>query len=333
MPTRFTRTLILSSLWLACGRPAPGPTIAGRTAPVAAPTAPRAEPAGAPGSATQPAETCEVAVGVDLPGLTGVLTHTGTPGHPIALFGLLDRDLLASVSALGVDPERDFTRALVCRPARKGWDPTELGMRVHGRFPSDLVSKVALRLGLRPGDAGGIPIFSRGRLAIAQRGDAIVLATNPELLRATVNAAVLSPLPRAGSVVSAVLTGRTLQDVFSGRKGNRLAETNSVTRLTGELSADGSHFDVRVTVASKKDAERLTAMVAQLMDDLRTRAQHTGGTPPEAVTRLAGDDVLVRVTVRPDALGSLMRLLDKRRDAYSMQRVNPLFSSATSRPR
>lgn len=276
--------LIALSLGVGCHRPQ-----SRKTDEAAREPAPEKRAAVSPSPAGALPPGCVVAISLDPVALGPAID---------ALGGMIKAGAPRNGRIFGIDPKTDLRRITGCKmPAR-----TSYVALLSGRIPTALVEDAVsdLKMGLRPETLAGIPIAGGATSWIARRGglDAgegeLVLASDRDLLRATLAGPPTSYRLDPGAPFSAVVAGQELRKILAAKAGSEDTGLYRIKEVTVTLQPGAGVIAIRALVGDAAVSEKLGRSLKPLLSKVAAGLVGPGQTAPDVTATIDSGDLILR---------------------------------------
>ena len=205
----------------------------------------------------------------------------------------------------GLDPNRDFYWAELCRKESPDGQPTL--MRFTGSPPTDFLMKVATQLGGETAILGGAMVLRHDRVWIAQRGATeLVFANSEALLGAMLESRTRRYLFTPDAAFALVFDQSGFQNLMRKFDVSQLPEFSSIQALVVDIDRHYSTMSAHLTLRDAAEAFRLGAGINRAVTAWRRASKTT----IEPTTRVDGRETSFSFPIPPGTVESLLARME-----------------------
>lgn len=252
---------------------------------------------------------CAVAVTLDPVALGPALELLG---------GMLKMGSAHDGRIFGVDPKTDLRRITGCKMA--GSTRASYVVLMSGRISPELVRSAVsdARTGLRAETLAGVPVAGGTTSWIARRGgpDAgegeLVLASDRNLLGASLMAPPATYRLDLGAPFSAVVAGEELLRILAGKTGAGETGLDRIREVKVTLLPGASAFSIRALVGDASSAEKLAQSLRPLLSKAIAGLVGPGQDQPEVTATIDAGDLILQGALPSDTWTTLATRIAER---------------------
>jgi hypothetical protein len=274
---------------------------------------------------------CALAVGLDPVALGPAIDVLG---------GLIKAVARTNDAMLGIDPKTHLRRITGCKmPGRavRG-RAARYVVLMAGRIPPALVENAVadLSMGFRPETMVGLPIAGGPTSWIARRGSGtgadmgageLVLASDRELLTATLVGPPTLYRLDPSALFSAVITGQELRSILAAQQSAGDTGLDRVQEVTVSVPSGARAIAIRAFVGDALVSEKLARSLKPLLSNIAASLVGPGQSPPEVTTTIDAGDLILRAEL---AAGSWNAIAARLLPSSVSGRPLPSLGMATS---
>lgn len=219
------------------------------------------------------------------------------------LGGILKTGSAQGGRIFGIDPKTDLRRITGCKVA--GSTRASYVVLMSGRISPDLVRSAVsdTRAGLRAETLAGVPVAGGATSWIARRGgpDArdgeLVLASDRNLLGASLMGPLATYRLDLGAPFSAVVAGEELLRILAGKTGAGETGLDRIREVNVTLLPGASALSIRALVGDASSAEKLAQSLRPLLSKVIAGLVGPGQDQPEVTATIDGGDLVLQAAL------------------------------------